>query len=103
MSSSRELDLREHLLTSAIPLSPAEAGGVQGRVTVPEHVVKAVLADLGVTVPRGRTLTVQDTEAAGGLPAPPVLKAWGPGLLHKSDVGAVQLGVHTDQLAAAAA
>ena len=32
-----------------------------------------------------------------------MLKAWGPGLLHKSDVGAVRLGVQLDQLGAATA
>ena len=103
MSSPRESGLREHLLTSAISLSPAEAGGVPGRVSVPEPVVKAVLADLGVAVPRGRRVTAPNTGPTVGLTAPLVLKAWGPGLLHKSDVGAVRLGVQLDQLGAATA
>src|SRR4051812_13342957 len=101
MPSWTEPGLHQHLVSSAIGLSPDEAGGVAGRVSVPEPVVKAVLADLGVTVPRGRTLTAPGAEPEGDLTGPLVLKAWGPGLLHKSDVGAVRLGVQPDQLAAA--
>jgi acyl-CoA synthetase (NDP forming) len=53
----------------------------QTRVAVPEPVVKAVLAELGVEVPG---------EAVDG---PAVVKAYGPGIVHKSEVGAVQVGV----------
>src|SRR6478609_3037722 len=89
------------LMADAIPLTTHEAGGADGRVSVPEHIVKAVLAELGVTVPT--SVVVADGPGArqptglGRLSAPVVLKAWGPGLLHKSDVGAVQLGLSPAQ------
>ncbi|WP_084022551.1 acetate--CoA ligase family protein [Amycolatopsis thermoflava] len=70
------------------PLTPGDA-----RIAVPEHVVKQLLTEHGVAVPRGRVLT--GPADARGLDGPLVLKAWGPGLLHKSDVGAVRLGIST--------
>ena len=61
-----------------------------GRRLVPEPVVKEWLAGFGVAVPeRGR-----DT-------APLVLKAYGPGIVHKSDMGAVRLGLAAEGLGAA--
>jgi acyl-CoA synthetase (NDP forming) len=101
MSSLPSAGLREHLLAAAITLSPAEAGGVPARVSVPEPVVKAVLAELGVSVPR--SLGRPDSGPTDPLSGPLVLKAWGPGLLHKSDVGAVRLGVRPDELLPATA
>jgi acyl-CoA synthetase (NDP forming) len=67
----------------------------------PEPDVKARLRELGVAVPRG----VSGTEVpdASALRPPLVLKAFGPGIVHKSDVGAVQLGLRHTDLAAAAA
>ena len=66
-----------------------------GRGAVPEHLVKAALAQMGVGVPDGRASDSAGgvVDAATGLTAPLVLKAWGPGLVHKSDVGAVRLGL----------
>jgi acyl-CoA synthetase (NDP forming) len=57
---------------------------------VPEPVVKARLAESGVRVPAptGDRL---------------VLKAFGPGIVHKSDVGAVRLGLAADEVDAAKA
>ena len=57
---------------------------------VPEPVVKARLAEAGVRVPAptGDRL---------------VLKAFGPGIVHKSDVGAVRLGLAADEVEAAKA
>ena len=68
---------------------------------VPEPEVKALLADAGVVVPRGTSLDLADVvaspaelaAAAEGLAEPLVLKGWGGGLVHKSDVGAVRLGL----------
>jgi acyl-CoA synthetase (NDP forming) len=56
-----------------------------GRVVVPEPVVKARLAEAGIAVPAptGERL---------------VLKAFGPGIVHKSDVGAVRLGLTADEV-----
>src|SRR3712207_3619749 len=84
--------LRRRLLDTGIDLSATEAGGALGRMSVPEPIVKEVLAELGITVPRGRSVPAGKPPAADGLTGPVVLKAWGPGLLHKSDVGAVRLG-----------
>jgi acyl-CoA synthetase (NDP forming) len=59
-----------------------------------EHEVKAWVAELGVPVPRGVTVATpaEVATAAAGLRPPLVVKAFWPGLVHKSDVGAVRLG-----------
>lgn len=79
------------------------------RIAVAEPQVKALLAQRGVAVPAGVTVAFVDGEVAGelaaaaaGLQAPLVLKAYGPGLVHKSDVGAVALGLDHAGLGAAA-
>jgi acyl-CoA synthetase (NDP forming) len=56
---------------------------------VGEHETKAQLARHGVAVPRGTT----DVAKARDLTAPLAVKAFGPDLVHKSDIGAVRLGV----------
>ncbi|WP_116202622.1 acetate--CoA ligase family protein [Amycolatopsis circi] len=82
---------------AGFPLGPQGNG-----IAIPEHVVKKLLAEHGVAVPAGRTLTdPTDSAAAESLRGPLVLKAWGPGLVHKSDVGAVELGVRSPGLAEA--
>ncbi len=73
-----------------------------GRVNstvVPEPEVKAMLAARGVRVPSGTT----DLSAITALAAPLVVKAFGPTIIHKSDIGAVQLGVAHDDVAAVVA
>ena len=68
---------------------------------VPEPQVKALLANAGVVVPRGTSLDLADVvaspavlaAAAEGLAEPLVLKGWGGGLAHKTEVGAVRLGL----------
>ena len=67
---------------------------------VPEHEVKALLHDAGVRVPAGVVWGVGDP---GILRGPLVLKAFGSGIVHKSDVGAVRLGLRHDELEAAVA
>lgn len=69
--------------------------GGRHRYSIPEHVAKDLLAELGVAVPRGRRAEDVDdlVHASAGLTEPMVVKAWGAGLLHKSDVGAVRLNV----------
>ncbi|NUU24477.1 MAG: CoA-binding protein [Streptomycetaceae bacterium] len=77
---------------------------------VPEHLVKDELGRSGVAVPRAVAVPVTDAgtdhkelaQLATDLTAPLVLKAWGPGLVHKSDVGAVRLGLRADELPDAA-
>ncbi|MCW2912118.1 MAG: CoA-binding domain protein [Actinomycetia bacterium] len=72
---------------------------------LPEHVVKAWVSGFGVSVPRG--VTVPDpgaVEVAGAELTPPlVVKAYGPGLVHKSDSGAVRLDLSSAAEAAGAA
>lgn len=72
---------------------------------VPEPVVKAVLARLGLTTPAGATVAngALPSAAAAALTGPFVLKAWGPGIVHKSELGAVRVGLDAGELDAAAA
>ena len=76
-----------------------------GRVAVPEHAVKRALAATGVRVPPSVVVgaPAEARVAAAGLAPPLVLKAYGPGLLHKSDVGALRLGLQPGDLGPAAA
>lgn len=71
---------------------------------VPEHAVKAALRERGIKVPEGTTTTDPGAahEAVDALTTPLVLKAYGPGLLHKSDVGAVRLNLNHESLGGAA-
>jgi acyl-CoA synthetase (NDP forming) len=74
------------------------------RQLVPEPEVKDALRRLGVTVPAGINHADPDQLAAAAreLTPPLVLKAFGAGLLHKTEVGAVRLGLQHDELGAAA-
>lgn len=70
-----------------------------------EHTVKEWVSALGVAVPRGATAAEPEAveAAAKELTPPLVVKAYGPGLIHKSDAGAVRLGIATPREAAGAA
>ncbi|MEV0829833.1 acetate--CoA ligase family protein [Nonomuraea rubra] len=68
-----------------------------------EHEVKALLAEAGVPVPRGVVVRGDDFGAARELAGPLVLKAFGPGLTHKSEAGGVVLGLAYEELGDAAA
>jgi len=78
--------------------------GDPSRLVVPEPVVKATLAALGVRVPASATGADPATVAAASsaLTPPLVLKAFGGGVVHKSDIGAVQLGLVAAHVEAAA-
>ncbi|WP_205304403.1 acetate--CoA ligase family protein [Nonomuraea montanisoli] len=69
-----------------------------------EHEAKALLREAGVPVPRGVVITepARDFGAVAGLAEPVVLKAFGPGLVHKSESGAVRLGLRLAEVADAA-
>ena len=77
-------------------------------VTVPEPEVKALLADAGVVVPKGVVAAYDDVVAnpslladmvaAYGLGRPLVLKGFGGSVVHKSNVGAVRMGVAAYEL-----
>ncbi|WP_419848890.1 acetate--CoA ligase family protein [Candidatus Poriferisocius sp.] len=79
-----------------------DSAAVLGMI-VPEPEVKEQLAAAGVAVPKGVSVAFADVVAdpsvlaaaaeAEGLAGPLVLKGWGGGLVHKSDVGAVHLGL----------
>ncbi|WP_336211384.1 acetate--CoA ligase family protein [Nonomuraea sp. LPB2021202275-12-8] len=81
------------------------SGLAELRPVVAEHEVKALLREAGIRVPRG--VVVSCGAPAFGpvaeLAEPLVLKAFGPGLVHKSDVGAVVLGLGREQVPDAAA
>jgi acyl-CoA synthetase (NDP forming) len=76
-----------------------------GRVLVAEPDVKARLAAAGVGVPTGIAVDGSrlGDRVGAGLRAPLVLKAFGPGVVHKTDVGAVALGIDHRELPTAAA
>jgi acyl-CoA synthetase (NDP forming) len=77
------------------PIDRARAFALaDGRTALPEPDVKAALASRGVAVPRAFDLVPPPG-------APVVLKAFGPGIVHKSDLGAVRVGVAPEELAPA--
>ncbi len=85
--------------------TPGEAGGSAAPEIVYEPEVKALLAAHGVEVPPGvASADVGElARASRQLRAPLVLKAYGPALVHKSDLGAVLLGLGHEDIASAAA
>ena len=80
-----------------------------GRLIVPEPYVKEWLTSFGIGVPRGVSVTAAEADRLpstplirdAGLHEPLVLKAWGGGLVHKTDAGAVQLGLGRSDLTTA--
>ncbi|GLZ04458.1 CoA-binding protein [Actinomadura sp. NBRC 104412] len=81
------------------------ASNASGAAALHEHEVKSRISGHGIVVPRGATAASPDAVegAASGLTPPLVVKAYGPGLLHKSDAGAVRLGLESATAARAAA
>lgn len=78
-------------------------GGRRAR-TLPEYEGKAALAACGLPIPASRLVPPADAAgAAAAIGFPVVIKAAGPALEHKSDVGGVALNVRTAADAAAAA
>lgn len=67
---------------------------------VPEPFVKRFLASLGVSVPVGNIIRREELPLAAvdSLKEPFALKAWGPGIVHKSELGAVRTGVRRSDL-----
>ncbi len=92
--------LLDELVGRGCPL--AESGP---RLLVPEPFVKQALASLGLTVPK-HALARDAADAsmkARSLGEPLVLKAFGPGIVHKTELGAVQLGLTAASVEAAVA
>lgn len=61
-----------------------------------EPEAKALLTQYGIRVPRGRVVRRPEEWEAGVLSTPLVAKLVSPDVLHKTDVGAVRLGLQTD-------
>jgi succinyl-CoA synthetase beta subunit len=82
-------------LQDADVLSRIAAARAAGRHTLTECEAKALLAGLGVAVPRGGVARSENeaVELARWLDAPVVLKVVAPGLVHKSEFGGVVLPV----------
>jgi acyl-CoA synthetase (NDP forming) len=74
--------------------------GEPDRMLVPEPFVKDALRALGTTVPRGVTAAdgAEAAVAAKRLDGTVVLKAFGRGIVHKSDIGAVRVGLAADDV-----
>ena len=91
--------LPDDILFHAFPIDEGE------RLVVPEPFVKQMLRGAGVPIPSGAIALDAGALAkvAADLRAPLVLKAFGPGIVHKSDVGAVRLCLDHDALPSAAA
>ncbi len=90
--------LLEQLVDRAWPLA-----GSPDRLSVPEPFVKDALVSLGLPVPR-RAVADDAADAsrkARSLGQSLVLKAFGPGIVHKTDLGAVRLGVTQEAVEAA--
>jgi acyl-CoA synthetase (NDP forming) len=68
-------------------------------VTLTEYEAKQILARIGLPIPSERWVTCLEEAlaAADEIGFPVVLKAQGPNLLHKSDLGAVRLGISDRQ------
>lgn len=74
------------------------AARAAGRKALTEFEAKALLADLGIAIPRGGVAySEDDAEAlARRLDAPVVLKVVAPGIVHKSEIGGVIFPVTPD-------
>jgi acyl-CoA synthetase (NDP forming) len=71
---------------------------------LPEPFVKALLGKAGVGTPAGVIVEAgaRPSQVVASLRGPFVLKAFGPGIVHKSELGAVQVGLAAGELDAAA-
>lgn len=80
----------------------ADSLPIQGRADrlVPEHLVKSLAQEAGIDHPRRIVGSAVNEllDGAATLCAPLVVKAFGPSIVHKTDVGAVELDVSMDSL-----
>ncbi|MBM9503656.1 acetate--CoA ligase family protein [Actinacidiphila acididurans] len=88
---------------TALPEASVGAGTTGPLPGATEPELKRLLADAGVAVPRGRTVTGPDdaVRAVEELGGSAVFKAVVPGLLHKTEAGGVEVGVTADGAALA--
>lgn len=86
-----------------VPLLPAQAAPGGAVATLDEPASKAVLAAFGLPVPRGEVVAPAEAAAAAGrIGFPVVLKAVSAELAHKTEAGAVRLGLGTPEAVSAA-
>lgn len=71
----------------------------QGIKEIPESESKEILEAYGFLTPEGSIATTseQAVSIAQQIGYPVVLKIWSPDIIHKSDVGGVQIGLHGDK------
>ncbi|MFV2054075.1 acetate--CoA ligase family protein [Aliiroseovarius sp. YM-037] len=94
---------RRKRITAARPAPLLAVGALAAPQMLTEDAGKSWLSARGVAVPEGRTVTAKDAEdAAAEVGYPVVLKMMSPHLAHKTEAGAVALGV-TDAAALAVA
>ena len=85
-------------------IAAAAAGGAEGGEWLDEAGAKALLAESGIAVPRGQVAGDADAAVAAwrGIGGPVALKLSAPGLLHKSETGALELALNdADEIRAA--
>jgi acyl-CoA synthetase (NDP forming) len=100
----------ELVATGSLEWLRAHSGAVSdaGRLIVSEPHLKDWLESRGVSSPRRASVPVVELDrlagaaTEAGLQEPLVLKAWGGGLVHKTDAGAVRLGLGFTDLPVAA-
>ena len=80
---------------AVVPIVPPP---LTGGGTLTEYASKSYIAKLGIQIPRGRLVgnLLDATEAAAAIGFPVALKLQAAALPHKSDVGAVLLGINGD-------
>ena len=87
------------------PRAILDAAAARGQGALDEAAAKALLAEFGIAVPRGARFDAPGdaAQAVAGLTPPLALKALSETPLHKSDLGAVQLGLSDAKAVAEAA
>lgn len=89
---------RQRAARGGVPLPRTESGMAAGGKLIDEWQGKRLLQKHGLSVPQGCLCASGDeaARAATGLGFPVVLKACGPGFEHKSELGAVRLGLRDE-------
>jgi acyl-CoA synthetase (NDP forming) len=96
IAAARDVGAAQRRVEDILPLLPDLAGPWPASSVdlLDEPAAKAALASWGLRVPPGSVVTTDEApEAAAALGFPVALKAVVPGLAHKSDTGAVRLGL----------
>ncbi len=92
-------DARERLLAAPTPLEVPPTGAIDTATVSPPRLLdewtsKERLAAAGLRVPEGRLCRAEDAaSAAAAIGFPVVVKAVGPSIAHKTEIGAVRVGL----------